>query len=193
MKLSFTEGDVKSFETSVALEMQNPIKFFEKDLASLRTGRASTRLVEELAVECYGQSMKMREVATLATPDARLITIQPWDKSLLGEIEKVLLASDIGVTPANDGEIIRLQLPQMSSERRDEMIKILNRKLEDCKVGVRAVRKDAQNQIKAAQKESDISEDFAKRLADSLQKITDNTIKVVEEIGSKKAGDIRTI
>lgn len=193
LSLTFTEGDVKSFEQAVALEMQNPIKHFEKELAAIRTGRASTKLVEDIPVECYGSMMKMREVASIGAPDARMLTVQPWDKTLIDAIEKALLASDIGITPANDGELIRLQLPQMSSARRDELVKLLGKKAEECRVGVRSVRKDAQNQLKAVQKDGNISEDFAKRLADSLQKVTDNTIKVVDGIAEKKSADIRHI
>lgn len=192
-KLTFVEGDTRSFETAVALEMQNPIKRFEKELTAIRTGRASTKLIEEVKVDCYGQQMNLRDMATLSAPDAHLLTVQPWDKSLLEAAEKGLLNSDIGLTPNNDGEIIRLQLPQMSSDRRDELIKTLGKKTEECRVGVRAIRKEAQNQVKAVEKDRDISEDFAKRLADSLQKVTDNTIKIVEEISDKKAAEIRVI
>jgi len=192
-KLVFTEGDIRSFENTVALEMQNPIKHFEKELATIRTGRASTALIENIKVECYGQQMNLRDLATLSAPDARLLTVQPWDKNLLPEVEKALQSSDIGITPANDGEIIRLQLPQMSTARREELIKLLGKRTEECRVGVRAIRKEAQNQVKTAEKESGISEDFAKRLADSLQKVTDNTIKIVEEISGKKAADLRMI
>lgn len=192
-KIVFSEGESRSFETTVALEMQNPIKHFEKELTSIRTGRASTKLIEEVKVECYGQQMMLRDVATLGAPDARLLTVQPWDKNLIADVEKALMQSDIGITPVNDGETIRLQLPQMSTSRRDELIKLLGKKTEECKVGVRAIRKEAQNQLKAAEKDSAISEDFAKRLADSLQKVTDNTIKIVDEISAKKAADIRVI
>lgn len=188
----FSEGDVKTFETTVALEMQTPIKHFERELASIRTGRASTKLIEDIPVACYGSTMKLREVASCGAPDARMLTVQPWDKSLIESIEKALLASDIGITPINDGEMIRLQLPQMSTARRDELIKLLGKKAEECRVGVRGVRKEAQNQLKAAQK-GNISEDFAKRLADSLQKVTDNTIKVVDELAEKKSSEIRHI
>ena len=161
-------------------------------MASIRTGRASTKLIEGIKVECYGQQMPLRDVATLAAPDARLLTIQPWDKNLIADVEKAIMQSDVGITPANDGDIIRLQLPQMSSDRRDELIKLLGKKTEECRVGVRAIRKEAQNQIKTAEKDG-LSEDFAKRLADSLQKVTDNTIKIVDEMSAKKAADIRVI
>jgi ribosome recycling factor len=193
LKIGFVEGDVKSFETTVALAMQEPIKHFERELAGIRTGRASTKLVEDIKVECYGQMMNLRELATIAAPDARLITIQPWDKTVMGEIEKAILASDIGITPVNDGTIIRLQLPPMSAERREEMVKILGKKTEECKVAIRGVRKDAQNLLRDAEKSKEVSEDFAKRLGDSLQKVTDNTIKIVDELSAKKASEIRTV
>ncbi|MDQ5940875.1 MAG: ribosome recycling factor [Candidatus Dependentiae bacterium] len=193
LTLKITEGDVKGFESAVALAMQEPIKHFEKDLASIRTGRANTKLIEDVKVESYGQVMNLRDLATLGAPDARLLTIQPWDKALLGAIEKGILASDVGITPQNDGQMIRLALPPMSSDRREELVKVLNKKTEECRVGVRGVRKEAQNLVKELEKDGDISEDFAKRLADSLQKVTDNSIKVVDELSAKKATDIRAV
>ncbi|MDQ5891076.1 MAG: ribosome recycling factor [Candidatus Dependentiae bacterium] len=193
LTLKITEGDVKGFEREVALAMQEPIKHFEKDLASIRTGRASTKLIEEVKVESYGQIMNLRDLATLGAPDARLLTIQPWDKMMLSAIEKGILASDVGITPQNDGQMIRLSLPPMSTERREEMVKLLNKKTEESRVGVRGVRKEAQNLVKEAEKDGDISEDFAKRLADALQKVTDNSIKVVDELSAKKAADIRAV
>jgi len=191
--LKLVEGDVRSFENGVALAMQDPIKHFEKDLAGIRTGRANTKLIEEVKVECYGQMMNLRDMATLAAPDARLLTIQPWDKSTLSAIEKGILASDVGITPQNDGQMIRLALPPMSTERREELIKILGKKTEEARVGIRGVRKDAQNLLKTAEKDGDLSEDFAKRLADVLQKVTDNSIKIVDELSAKKTVDIRAV
>jgi len=137
--------------------------------------------------------MKLRELATLTAPEARLITIQPWDKSVIGEIEKAILASDIGITPINDGTIIRLQLPQMSEARRDELGKILGKKTEECKIGVRNVRKEFHNNLRDTEKAKGISEDFAKRLNDILQKITDNFIKKVDEINDNKHKEIKFV
>ena len=191
--LKLVEGDVRSFEQGVALAMQEPIKHFEKELAGIRTGRANTKLIEEVKVECYGQMMNLRDMATLAAPDARLLTIQPWDKSTLNAIEKGILASDVGITPQNDGQMIRLALPPMSSDRREELVKMLGKKTEEARVGVRGVRNDAQNLLKVAEKDGELSEDFAKRLADVLQKVTDNSIKVVDELSAKKTVDIRAV
>lgn len=193
LSFQITEGEVSSFESAILHEMQGPIKHFEKELVSIRTGRASTKLIESIKVEAYGQEMQLKEVASLAAPDARLLTVQPWDKTIIGDIEKGLLASDLGITPANDGELIRLQLPQMTTDRRDELVKILSKKAEECRVGVRSVRKDFQNLVRDAEKKNDISEDFAKRLQDVLQKLTDNTIKKVEEMVEKKSADIKHV
>ena len=193
LTLKLVEGDVKGFEQTVHTAMQEPIKHFEKELASIRTGRASTKLIEEIKVECYGQMMNLRDLATLGAPDARLLTIQPWDKSQLSAIEKAILVSDIGITPQNDGQMIRLSLPPMSTERREEMVKVLGKRTEECRVGIRGVRKDAHNLVKDAEKDSVISEDFAKRLMDALQKVTDNNIKFADDLSTKKAHDIRAL
>jgi ribosome recycling factor len=189
----FAEGNSKNFEDIVNREMEKPIKHFEHELATIRTGRASTKLVEDLKVECYGQMMTLKELATLSAPDARLITIQPWDKSIINEIEKAIRISDLGINPINDGELIRLQLPIMSTERRDELAKLLGKKTEDCKIGVRNVRKHYHNQLRDAEKGKGISEDFAKRLNDILQKITDGFIKKADDIHDKKANEIKFV
>lgn len=191
--LIFEEGNTKSFEDSTKTAMENPIQHFEKELASIRTGRASTSLVENIKVECYGQMMKLIELATLSAPDARLITIQPWDKSIIGNIDKAIQMSDLGINPINDGTLIRLQLPQMSTERREELVKLLGKKTEECHIGIRNIRKDLHNQIREVQKDKGISEDFAKRLTSSLQKITDDFIKKADDMHDKKAKEVRLV
>lgn len=189
-EFTLVEGDSKGFETAVKGAMDKPIKHFEKELATMRTGRATTSLVENIRVECYGQLMPLRELATLATPDGRLITIQPWDKSVIPAIEQAIGGSDLGVTPANDGNIIRIQLPQMSAARRDEMVKTLGKKTEECRVNVRNVRKDFHNFIREAEKKKTVSEDFAKRLTDLLQKLTDQFIDKADQMHAKKEGEL---
>src|SRR3990172_10080104 len=114
IEIEFAEGDSKSFESPLKQHMENPIKHYEKELASIRTGRASITLLENIKVDVYGQLMTLKELATLGAPDARLLTIQPWDKSVIPEIEKAVLASELGASPVNDGTLIRIQLPQMS-------------------------------------------------------------------------------
>ena len=192
-EIAFQEGETKGFEALLRKEMERPIKHFEKELASIRTGRATTSLIENIKVECYGQLMPLRELATLAAPEARLLTIQPWDKSIIGAIEKALLASDLGITPINDGTIIRLQLPQMSADRRDELLKQLGKKTEECRIGIRNIRKEFHNEVRDAVKKKIISEDFAKKLNELLQKITDEFIDFAEKLHDKKAYDVREI
>lgn len=190
IEIAFQEGDSKSFEKLLKDYMEKPIKHFEKELASIRTGRASVALLENIKVDVYGQMMSLKELATLSAPDARLLTIQPWDKSIIAEIEKAVSASDLGVSPVNDGTIIRLQLPQMSASRRDELLKLLGKKTEECRVAVRNVRKDFHNEVRDADKKRIISEDFAKRLMDLLQKTTDQYIAKTDQMHDKKATEI---
>lgn len=192
-ELAFQEGDSKSIENVLNQEMEKPVKHFEKELASIRTGRATTSMIEDIKVDCYGQLMTLKELATLAAPESRLLTIQPWDKSIIGEIEKAILASDLGCTPINDGNIIRIQIPQMSSDRREELVKLLNKKTEECKIGIRNVRKDVHNEIRDAEKKKIISEDFAKKLVQTMQKITDAFIERADNLAKKKAGEVREI
>ena len=186
----FSEGNTTEFESTLKEAMESPIRHFEKELASIRAGRATISMLDDIKVEAYGQLMKLREVATLATPDARLITVQPWDKSIIGDIEKAILASDFGITPVNDGQIIRLQLPIMSQERRGELLKTLSKKTEECRIGVRNVRKEYHNQIREAEKDNLISEDFAGRLQKLLQKITDDFIAKAESLQKKKENEL---
>ncbi|MBD3273002.1 ribosome recycling factor [Candidatus Dependentiae bacterium] len=189
----FEEGNSSGFENSIKEGMQKPINHFEKELLSIRTGRASTNLVEDIKADVYGQQMRLKELAGIATPDSRLITIQPWDKSIIGEIEKAILASDLGVTPINDGTMIRIQLPQMTESRRLELDKVLGKKTEECKIGIRNVRKEFHNQLRDAERKKLISEDFAKRLNDLLQKITDQFIAKTEELHDRKAKEIKFV
>ena len=188
--LVFVEGDLKSFENALKLEMDKPFKHYEKELATLRTNRVSTAIVENIKVECYGEMMPMREVGVITAAEATLLTIQPWDKAIIPEIEKAIKNSDVGITPANDGAIIRLQFPNMSSQRRDELIKLLSKKTEDARIGIRNVRKEFHNQIREAEKKRTVSEDFAKRLSTALQKLNDTFIEKIDSIGSKKEAEL---
>ncbi len=189
----FQEGNSSNFENSIKEAMLKPIAHYEKELIAIRTGRASTALVENIKAESYGQQMRIKELAGISTPEARLITIQPWDKSIIGEIEKAIIAAGLGVTPINDGTMIRLQLPQMTESRRIDLNKVLGKKTEECKVGVRGVRKDFHNQLRDAEKNKQISQDFAKRLTDSLQKITDSFITKTDELHEKKEKEIKFV
>lgn len=191
--MQITEGDINSFVNASSVEMEKVLKFFEKDLVSLRTGRASTALIENILVDAYGQTVKLREVAALSAPDPRLLVIQPWDKSLLNSIQKGIMVSDLGINPAVDGEIIRLQLPMMSSERREEFVKVLAKKTEEAKTQIRNVRKDFHNKIRDAKEDKAASEDFLKRLEEALQKNTDAWIEKIIAVGKKKEAELRAV
>lgn len=189
-----TENDVKGFKINLEAEMQKPVVHFEKELLKIRTGRAHHSLLEDIAVACYGQTpAPLRNYATISVPDSRLIIVQPWDTSVLGDIEKGLRESDLGVNPQNDGKIIKIQLPEMSGSRREELIKLLGKKAEECRTAVRNVRKDFHNIVRDAKKDKKISEDFHNRLNDELQTVTDAFIKKVDGMAKKKEDDIRTV
>lgn len=189
--LQLVENEQKPFEQAMSQEMDKAIKHLEGELIKVRTGRAHTSMVEDLQVVVYGgQPMALKALAAIAAPDARLITIQPWDESSIGEIERAIKESDLGITPQNDGKVIRLVLPEMSSDRREDLIKILGKKLEEARVAVRNIRKDFNNLIRDAKKDKTISENFFNRLSDVLQKITDKYIKQIDDMGKKKEADI---
>jgi len=189
---TLVENDTKSFEKEMSTAMDKPMKHFEHELVKIRTGRANTSMIEDLKVSCYGQApMPLKSLAVLGAPDAKLLTIQPWDATIIGDIEKGISESDLGLAPENDGKVIRLRLPDMSTTRREELIKILHKRLEECKVGIRNIRKDFHNIMRQAKKEKTISEDFYNRLEDSLKKITDKFTKQADDMSSKKEHDIR--
>ena len=193
LDIILTENNVQSFQNPMEAEMNKVIKHFEGELTKIRTNRAHTSLVEGIEVLVYGQPMALRNLAVLSAPDARLITIQPWDGSIINEIEKALIASDIGITPRNDGKTIYLQLPEMSSERRQELVKILGKRLEETKIAIRNIRKEFHNLIRDAKKDKKISEDFHNRLEDILQKLTDAFEEKLTQMADKKRKEITTI
>jgi ribosome recycling factor len=194
LSLILIENDIKGFQQPMEAEMLKAIKHLEHELVKIRTGRAHTSLIEDLPVAAYGQPpVPLKNLAVLAAPDARLITIQPWDKNLMADIEKAIKASEVGVTPVNDGDIIRLRLPEMSSTRRDELVKILGKKTEECRVAIRNVRKDFHNFLRDAKKDKSISENFFNRLSDVLQKVTDTSIEKADQLSDKKEKEISTV
>lgn len=188
------ENDIKSFQTPMEAELEKAIKHFEGESLKIRTGKAHTSLLEDIQVSTYGQeAMPLKSMAILTAPESRLITIQPWDAGVINDIEKAIKNSDLGVNPVNDGKIIRVQLPQMSSARRDELVKVLNKKLEECRVAIRNIRKDFNNLIRDAKKDKKISENFFNRLSDVLQKITDKYIEKAEQLSKKKEMEITSV
>lgn len=194
IELLLTDSNIKEFEKTTQNEMDKSVKHFERELITIRTGRAHPALVENIQITCYGTTvMRIREVGSIATPEARLITITPWDKNVLGDIEKAITQSDLGVTPVNDGTIIRITLPEMSSQRREELKKILAKKLEDARISIRNTRKEFHNLIRDSLKDKTISEDHSRRLGDLLQKITDEFIKKCEGMSEKKQHEIASV
>jgi ribosome recycling factor len=194
IEITLVENDSKSFEKAMQDEMSKAIKHFEGELLKVRTGRAHTSLIEDVQVSCYGAAaMPLKNLASLTAPESRLLTIQPWDAGIIADIERAIRSSELGLSPINDGAIIRIQLPEMSSSRREELIKLLSKKLEDCRVSIRNVRKDFNNIIRDSKKDKVISENFFNRLSDLLEKITTNFIDKAEQLAHKKEQDIRTV
>lgn len=193
-EIKIIENDIKSFQTPMETEMQKAIKFYEGELVKIRTGRAHTSLVEDIQVIGYtGTPMSMKAVAVISAPESRLITIAPWDTSMIDSIEKAITASDVGLTPVNDGKLIRLALPEMSTSRRDELVKILNKKTNEAKERIRDSRKEFNNILRDAKKDKKISENFFNRLEDVLQKVTDKFTNQIDQLTQKKEKDIRSV
>jgi len=170
--------------------MSKAVKVLRDDLATIRTGRASPALVERLRVEHYGTSMPLNQMAAISVPEPRLLVIRPWDPQALPSIEKAILKSDLGLTPANDGKLIRLAIPRLTEERRRELIKVVGRRVEEAKVAVRNCRRDALRDIKELEKEKLISEDDYYRSKDNIQDLTDRFIEEIDDIRQKKETEI---
>jgi ribosome recycling factor len=173
--------------------MQKSIKSLQKEFSTLRTGRANPAMFEGLKVMVYGTEMPMNQVATISIPEPRLVVIQPWDKTNLAEVEKAILKSDLSVNPANDGNLIRIQIPELTEERRKEYVKIAKSKAEDCKVAIRNVRRDGNDMIKALEKDKELSEDDSKAVQDKIQKITDKYVEEAQKITDNKEKEILNI
>lgn len=174
----------------VVQRMEASVEHLKRDLAGLRTGRASLALLDGIKVDYYGTATPLKQVATLGIPESRLITVQPWEPPLIKEIERALLASGLGLTPSNDGKIIRVPLPPLSEERRKELIKICKKHGEDTKVHIRAARRDGNEELKRLQKESKITEDDLRKAEAEIQKLTDQYVHQVDQILKKKEDEI---
>ena len=173
-------------------KMDKVLEVMARDLSRVRTGRASVALLEGIKVDCYGTTMPIAQVASLAAPEPRLLTVQPWDPTVLGDIEKAILKSDLGLTPMNDGKIIRLPIPALTTERRKELVKIVKKMEEEAKVALRNVRREANDDLKEMKKEKLLSEDEAHKGQEEVQKVTDEFIKKVEDQAVEKEKEIMT-
>lgn len=161
--------------------MQKSLQAFQEELAGLRTGRASAAMFDKIRVEYYGNPTPLNQVASISVPESRLVVIQPWDKNLLGEIEKAIQASELSLNPSSDGKVIRLNIPPLTEDRRKEIVKLAKNTAEQARVAIRNIRRDANDELKKQEKSGDISEDDLKREEDQIQSLTD---KFIEEISS---------
>ena len=170
--------------------MEGALEHLKHDLAGLRTGRASIALLDGIRVDYFGTMTPLKQVANLATPEARLITIQPWEPRLIKEIEKAISASGLGITPSNDGKVIRIPLPPLTEERRKDLTKICKKHGEDTKVHVRGFRRDANEELKKLQKDAKLTEDELRKSEAEIQKLTDQYIQKIDDVIKKKEHDI---
>ncbi len=174
-------------------KMDKTLNHLLSEFGAIRAGRANPTVLDRITVDYYGTATPLQQVGTVSTPDPRTITIQPWDGSLLKAIEKAILASDLGITPQNDGRLIRLSFPQPTEERRRELIKQASKKAEEAKVAVRSIRRDAMEDFKAQKKKSEITEDDLKGIEKDIQDLTDAKIKEIDNLLSKKEKEITEI
>lgn len=171
-------------------KMRKADEGLKKDLATVRTGRATPSLIEHIKVDFFGVATPLNQIAGISVPDARLLLIQPWDRTSIRSIEKAILTSDLGLNPVNDGKVIRINIPPLSEERRQELIKVVHRRVEERKVTIRNLRRDALNELKELEKSKEISQDENKRALEQLQKLTDSFIARVEQTGQDKEAEL---
>jgi ribosome recycling factor len=184
-----TEEVLKSVET----KMDRAINALHRDLGTLRTGRATPSLIENILVEYYGTPTPLNQIASISTPDARAIMVQPWDKQALRDIERGLAKSDLGFNPSNDGNMITVPIPPLNKERRQELVRLLKKKLEEGKVSVRNVRRDGLESLRKLEKDKAISQDENRRAQDQLQKATDGHTKKIDQVGTAKEAEIMQV
>ncbi len=174
-------------------KMGASVDALKRELVKIRTGRASLALLDGIKVDAYGSLLPIDQVGTMTIPESRMIVIQPWDPQMLAVIEKGILSSDLGLTPANDGKVIRLTIPQLTEERRKELVKQVKKVAEEFKVAVRNVRREANDSLKKLKKDKDISEDDMFRLQDEAQKATDDCVKQIDEIAAGKEKEVMEV
>ena len=179
--------------TSLKEKMEKAINAYNERLAEVRAGRANPAILNKVKIDYYGTPTPINQVAGISVPEARLIVIQPWDASILKEIEKAILAADIGINPNNDGKVIRLAFPELNEERRKELVKDIKKMAEEAKVVIRNTRRDGIDEAKAKQKDGEITEDELKQAENEIQKITDKSIEEIDSILEKKEKDIMSI
>lgn len=170
--------------------MQGAVAALGAEFASVRTGRASTSLLDRIVVDAYGTKTPLNQLATIGAPEPRLLTVAPFDRSIMGNVEKAIMESDLGLTPNNDGQIIRLPIPQLTEERRKEMVRLIHKMAEEGRIAVRNVRRDVLNELKRAERDGEFSRDELKRGEDSVQKVTDAEVKAIDDLMARKEAEI---
>ena len=185
--------EIKEIISREEARMDKTIESLKHEFANVRTGRAHTSLLDSVMVDYYGAPTPINQVANVSAPDPRMILIAPWDKTMIGAIEKAILTSDLGLNPNNDGESIRLAIPQLTEERRKELVKVVSKKAEDAKVAVRNIRRDANDAIKKEEKAKTITEDVSKDGQEQVQKLTDKKIKLIDELRDIKEKDVMSV
>ncbi|MDY3973776.1 ribosome recycling factor [uncultured Veillonella sp.] len=182
--------DIQELLKQEEARMDKTIESLKQEFASIRTGRASTSLLDKVMVDYYGSQSPVNQVANVTAPEPRLILVKPWDRSMIGPIEKAVLQSDLGLNPSNDGETIRLAIPQLTEERRKELVKVVSKRAEEAKVAIRNIRRDANDALKKEEKAKTITEDTVKDGQDQIQKLTDKKIKAIDDLRDKKEKDV---
>lgn len=185
--------EIKEIISREEARMDKTIESLKHEFANVRTGRAHTSLLDSVMVDYYGAPTPVNQVANVSTPDPRMILIAPWDKTMIGAIEKAILTSDLGLNPNNDGDSIRLAIPQLTEDRRKELVKVVSKKAEDAKVAIRNIRRDANDAIKKEEKAKTITEDVSKDGQEQVQKLTDKKIKLIDELRDTKEKDVMSV
>jgi len=173
--------------------MDKAVKALKKEMTKVRTGRATTTLLDDVRIDYYGVPTPLNQVATLSAPEPRLLTVQPWEKNLIPEIEKAIFKADLGLTPSSDGQLIRLPVPALTEERRKEMVKIIKRMGEEAKISVRNARRDANDTLKMLEKEKEITEDDLKRSEKEVQQVTDEFVATIDSVVQNKESEVMEI
>jgi len=183
----------QELKRKIAERMSRTIEALKKEFASIRTGRASLALLDGITVNYYDTPTPLQQLASLSIPESRQIAIQPWDQKIIPDIEKAILKSDLGLTPMNDGKMIRMNIPPLTEERRKQLVKTIRKKAEEAKVAIRNIRRDSNEELKKLEKEKHLSEDIVKKSQDEIQKITDSYISKVDEVLGHKEKEVMEV
>ncbi|MDO5037073.1 MAG: ribosome recycling factor [Tissierellia bacterium] len=184
---------IKAIKNEIAGRMDKTLRSYEEELHTIRAGRANPTLLDRITVEAYGQQTPLNQVAGVSAPEARLLTIQPWDAGLIPEIEKAILKSDLGLNPSNDGKLIRLTIPQLTEERRKDLIKLVGSYEENAKIALRNIRREYMDKVKQMEKDKEISEDEERVYEEEVQKVVKDYMKKIEDISAKKEAELMEI